>query len=291
MARLLGVLMLWLCAASAQALTVTDDRGVGVRFDQPPKRIVSLLPSLTEFVCALGACERLVGVDDYSNHPASVRTLPHVGGMEDARVETIVALRPDLVLVPQSSRALERLQSLGLKVFVAEPRTLADVERVLRLLGPVLGARDGAQVWREVEQGVAAAARELPPALRGLRVYFEVSSAPYAASEASFIGELLARIGARNIVPGTLGPFPKLNPEFVVRADPDVIMLAHDEPSARIETRPGWERMRSVQAGRICAFDAGQRDVLVRAGPGMADAARLMVNCLKGQHATGEGRR
>jgi iron complex transport system substrate-binding protein len=92
-------------------------------------------------------------------------------------------------------------------------------------------------------------------------------------------------------VPGSLGPFPKLNPEFVVRADPDVIMLAHDEPSARIETRPGWERMRSVQAGRICAFDAAQRDVLVRAGPGMADAARLMVNCLKGQHATGEGRR
>jgi iron complex transport system substrate-binding protein len=291
MARLLLVFMLWLCAASAQALTVTDDRGIAVRFDQPPQRIVSLLPSLTEFVCALGACERLVGVDDYSNHPASVRTLPHVGGMEDARVETIVALRPDLVLVPQSSRALERLQSLGLKVFVAEPRTLADVQRVLRLLGPVLGARDGAKVWREVEQGVAAAARELPPALRGLRVYFEVSSAPYAASEASFIGELLARIGARNIVPGSLGPFPKLNPEFVVRADPDVIMLAHDEPAARIETRPGWERMRAVQAGRICAFDTAQRDVLVRAGPGMADAARLMVNCLKGQHATGEGRR
>jgi iron complex transport system substrate-binding protein len=291
MLKRLLVLTLWLCAVSVQAVTVTDDRGVAVRIDQPPQRIVSLLPSLTEFVCALGACERLVGVDDYSNHPASVRALPHVGGMEDARVESIVALRPDLVLVPQSSRALERLQSLGLKVFVAEPRTLADVERVLRLLGPVLGARDGAQVWREVEQGVAAAARELPPSLRGLRVYFEVSSAPYAASETSFIGELLARVGARNIVPGSLGPFPKLNPEFVVRADPDVIMLAHDEPAARIETRPGWERMRAVQAGRICAFDAAQRDVLVRAGPGMAEAARLMVNCLKGQHPSGEGRR
>lgn len=287
MARLLLLLLLWVGAASAQPLTVTDERGVAVRFDQPPQRIVSLLPSLTEFVCALGACDRLVGVDDYSNHPAPVKAVPRVGGMEDARVETIVALKPDLVLVPQSSRALERLQSLGLKVFVAEPRTLADVERVLRLLGPVLGARDGAQVWREVEEGVAAAARELPPALRGTRVYFEVSTAPYAAGEASFIGELLARIGARNIVPASLGPFPKLNPEFVVRADPDVIMLAEDEPAARIEGRPGWQRMRAVRAGRVCAFDAAQRDVLVRAGPGMAEAARLMVQCLKGQWPSG----
>jgi iron complex transport system substrate-binding protein len=290
MAKWLLLLLLWMGAASAQALTVTDERGVAVRFDQPPQRIVSLLPSLTEFVCALGACERLVGVDDYSNHPPSVRAVPHVGGMEDARVETIVALKPDLVLVPQSSRALERLQSLGLKVFVAEPRILADVERVLRLLGPVLGARDGAQVWREVEQGVEAAARELPPSLRGTRVYFEVSTAPYAAGEASFIGELLARIGARNIVPASLGPFPKLNPEFVVRADPDVIMLAEDEPAARIEGRPGWQRMRAVRAGRVCVFDAAQRDVLVRAGPGMAEAARLMVQCLKGQWPSGVGR-
>jgi iron complex transport system substrate-binding protein len=290
MARWLLLLLLWTAAASAQALTVTDERGVAVRFDQPPQRIVSLLPSLTEFVCALGACERLVGVDDYSNHPPPVRAVPHVGGMEDARVETIVALKPDLVLVPQSSRALERLQALGLKVFVAEPRTLADVERVLRLLGPVLGARDGAQVWREVEQGVDAAARELPPSLRGTRVYFEVSTAPYAAGEASFIGELLARIGARNIVPASLGPFPKLNPEFVVRADPDVIMLAEDEPAARIEGRPGWQRMRAVRAGRVCVFDAAQRDVLVRAGPGMAEAARLMVQCLKGQWPSGTGR-
>lgn len=290
MARWLLLLLLWTAAASAQALTVTDERGVAVRFDQPPQRIVSLLPSLTEFVCALGACERLVGVDDYSNHPPPVRAVPHVGGMEDARVETIVALKPDLVLVPQSSRALERLQSLGLKVFVAEPRTLADVERVLRLLGPVLGARDGAQVWREVGQGVDAAARELPPSLRGTRVYFEVSTAPYAAGEASFIGELLARIGARNIVPASLGPFPKLNPEFVVRADPDVIMLAEDEPAARIEGRPGWQRMRAVRAGRVCVFDAAQRDVLVRAGPGMAEAARLMVQCLKGQWPSGTGR-
>jgi len=291
MARWWALLLLWLCLAPAQALTVQDDLGTAVRFERPPQRIVSLLPSLTELVCALDACQRLVGVDDYSNFPASVRALPHVGGIEDARVEAVVALQPDLVLVPTSSRALERLQGLGLKVLAVEPRTFADVQRVLALLGPLLGTRDGAQVWREIEQGLAAAARELPPALRGTSVYFEVSSAPYAAGEASFIGELLTRIGVRNIVPAALGPFPKLNPEFVVRADPDVIMLTEDGPAMGIDSRPGWQRMRAVRAGRVCAFSRAEGDVLVRPGPRMADGARLMVQCLRGSLREGGARR
>jgi iron complex transport system substrate-binding protein len=264
---------------ACRAVTVTDDRGAAITIAQPPQRIVSLLPSLTEFTCALGACQRLVAVDDYSNFPASVRALPHVGGLEDARIETIVALKPDLVLAPTSSRALDRLQALGLTVLALEPRTFADVQRVLALLGPVLGTRDPQAVWRGIEQGVQAAARELPPALRGTTVYFEVSSVPYAAGEASFIGELLARIGARNIVPAALGPFPKLNPEFIVRADPQVIMLSENEAS-RLATRPGWQRMRALREGRVCTFDRAEGDVLVRAGPRMAEGARLMVRCL-----------
>src|SRR5690349_12315544 len=166
-----GALLLLAGAASVHALQVVDDRGTRVDFAQPPQRIVSLLPSLTEFVCALQACGRLVGVDDYSNHPASVRGLPHVGGLEDARIESIVALQPDLVLAPTSSRALDRLQALGLKVLALEPRTFGDVRRVLSLLGPVLGTRDATAIWRSIEQDLASASRELPAALRGTRVY------------------------------------------------------------------------------------------------------------------------
>lgn len=281
MHRWLLLVLVWV-AGAAQALQVTDDNGRRVDFAAPPQRIVSLLPSLTEFVCALDACGRLVGVDDFSNFPASVRALPHVGGLEDARVETIVALKPDLVLAATSSRALERLQSLGLKVLALEPRTLADVQRVLGVLGPLLAAHDAGAVWRDIEQGLDRAARELPPALRGTRVYFEVSNAPHGASEASFIGELLARVGVRNVVPGSLGPFPQLNPEFVVRADPQVIMLVGDE-AARLAARPGWQRLRAVREGRVCGFSPAEADVLVRAGPRLAGAARLMVRCLRGE--------
>jgi iron complex transport system substrate-binding protein len=284
------LLLLSLFALPSHAVTVTDDRGARITIPAPPQRIVSLLPSLSELVCALDACQRLVGVDDYSNFPASVRALPHVGGLEDARIESILALKPDLVLSPTSSRALERLEALGLKVVAVEPRTFADVQRVLALLGPVLAAGDPQAVWRGIEQGVAAAARELPPALRGTTVYIEVSSVPYAAGEASFIGELLARIGGRNIVPAALGPFPKLNPEFIVRADPQMIMVAQDE-AAQLASRPGWHRIRALREGRICTFNRNDSDVLVRAGPRMAEGARLMVRCLQGPNAGGAAAR
>ncbi|MDB5752235.1 MAG: transporter substrate-binding protein, partial [Ramlibacter sp.] len=181
-ARALALLLALALFAPVHALTVTDDRGQQLAIGRPPQRIVSLLPSLTEMVCALDACARLVGVDDYSNFPASVRALPHLGGLEDARIESVVALRPDLVLTPTSSRALDRLQALGLNVLALEPRTFADVERVLGVLGPVLAARDAGSAWRQIQQGVDAAAAALPSARRGTSVYFEVGSGPYAAS-------------------------------------------------------------------------------------------------------------
>lgn len=269
-------------ALQARAMQVTDDRGVALDLPQPPARIVTLLPSLTEVVCELGACERLVGVDNYSNWPPSVRKLPRLGGLEDANIEAIVALKPDLVLMGYSSRSMGRLESLGIKVMSLEPENLPDLRRVWGQVGEALAANNAQQLWERLQAGVDAAARSLPAPLRGTTVYFEVNSGPYAASEASFIGELLARIGAANVVPGLLGPFPKLNPEFVVRADPQVIMIS-DRNAQALKDRPGWDRIRAVRAGRVCMFTPEQGDMLVRPGPRMAAAAGLMVDCLQGR--------
>jgi len=276
------LIVLWALALQAQALQVTDDRGVAVDLPQPPQRIVSLLPSLTEMVCELGACDRLVGVDNYSNWPAAVQKLTRVGGLEDANIEIIVSLRPDVVLLSVSSRALARLEGLGLKVVALEPKTLADVHRVMGRVGQVLQVPGAPALWERIDNGVNLAAQGLPAALRGTRVYFEVNSGPYAASESSFIGEMLARIGAVNVVPGKLGPFPKLNPEFVVRADPQVIMIS-DRNAQALKDRPGWGGIRAIRDGRVCMFTPAQGDVLVRPGPRMAEAAQLMVQCLQGR--------
>ena len=272
----------WLLAAgSVQALQVTDDRGVVVTFARAPQRIVSLLPSLTESVCALGQCRRLVGVDRYSNYPESVQALPQVGGGLDPNLEAVVALKPDVVLMATSAPVGERLQSLGIKVIALEPKTHADVRRVLEAIGRLLEVNDAAQVWRNIEAGMLAAVRSLPPGADRTRVYFEVNSAPYAASESSFIGETLSRLGVKNIVPGNLGPFPKLNPEFVVRANPDVIMVG-DRSYAGLQGRPGWPGIRAIREGQVCVFTAAQADVVVRPGPRMAESAQIMARCLLG---------
>ena len=279
LAILLALVLAMATLAQAEPIRVVDDKGRPVTLPQPPQRIVSLLPSLTETVCALGACERLVGVDRYSNWPAQVAQLPVVGGGLDPNIEAIVALRPDVVLMATSSRAQARLESLGVPVVALEPKTYADVQRVLGKVGQVLGVQDAQRVWRVIDAGVQAAAQSLPASARGTRVYFEVNSGPYAAGPSSFIGETLARLGAGNIVPAALGPFPKLNPEFVVRAEPDLIMVGARSAEG-LATRPGWSQMRALREGRLCRFDAAQSDVLIRPGPRMAEAARLMAGCL-----------
>lgn len=267
------------CALQAQALQVTDDRGVTVTFAQSPQRIVSLLPSLTETVCELGQCQRLIGVDRYSNYPASVLALPKTGGGLDPNIEAVVALKPELVLLSVSSRASERLEALGLKVVALEPKTHADVRRVLETVGQLLEVPDAQRVWRVIDASVLAAAQSLPAGVKHTRVYFEVSPSPHGAGEASFIGETMLRLGVKNIVPASMGVFPKLNPEFVVRANPDLIMVG-ERNALGMAQRPGWGNIRAIRAQRICVFSPEQSDVLVRPGPRMALGARLMAQCL-----------
>lgn len=279
-----------LCAAAClaqAAVQVTDERGVLVTFETPPQRIVSVLPSLTESVCALGACARLVGVDRYSNWPAQVKSLPKVGGGLDLNIESIVALKPDVVLAATSSRVGERLQSLGLKVLMFEPQKHVDVQRALLVLGQMIepqtsqdaGMAHAQRVWRAMDVGVQAAAQTLSASAKKSSVYFEVDRTPYAAGEASFIGETLTRLGVHNIVPAALGAFPKINPEFVVRANPDVIILSARH-AAELAQRPGWAMMHAVKKRRICELSAEQADVVVRSGPRMAEAATILAQCI-----------
>lgn len=266
-------------AAHAQA-SLRDDRGHSVQFERPPQRIVSLLPSLTESVCALQACDRLVGVDRYSNWPSAVEKLPRLGGLDDAQVERIVALRPDVVLAARSARVTERLEGLGLRVIALESQSHADVQRTLQLLAAMLGTpARGEALWAEIQRDLQTAAARVPAPQRGRKVYFEIASAPYAAGASSFIGETLARLGLGNIVPAELGPFPKLNPEHVVRLQPDIVMAAQRELSA-MPARPGWQALRALAQRQECGFDAEGYEMLIRPGPRLGRSAQRLADCL-----------
>ena len=109
-------------APDSGAVTLIDDRGIAVKLNQKPLRIVTLLPSLGEIVCELQACDRLVGVDRYSNWPDRVKSLPKLGGLDDTHLEALVKLKPDLVLLARSSRITQRLESLGIAVMALEPQ-------------------------------------------------------------------------------------------------------------------------------------------------------------------------
>jgi iron complex transport system substrate-binding protein len=274
--------LLLAAAALAQPIVVRDDRGIEHRFAAPPQRIVTMLPSLTEAAWALGVGPRLVGVDRYSNWPAQIASLPRLGGMDDAHIEAIVALKPDVVLASTSSRAMERLQALGLRVVRLRSDSHEDARRTLQLIAQLLGTPEAAaRVWAGMQREIDAAAANVPPALRGRRVYFELGGGPYAAGTTSFIGETLARLGMDNIVPAALGPFPKLNPEFVVRARPDIIMGLQGEQAALLR-RPGWDGLAALRERQLCGFDAAQYDILVRPGPRMGAGAALLADCLAG---------
>ncbi len=280
-----GVLALlpWLGAAAlaAEPVVLQDDGGQTLTLPRPAQRVVTLLPSLTETVCALRACERLVGTDRHSDWPASVKALPKLGGLEDTQVERLVALKPDLVLVARSSRALQRLRALGLPVLALEPQNAADTARVIGTVAAALGQADeGRALQQRLTQRLADAAARVPPAWRGRALYVEVASTPYAAGEASFIGETLRALALGNIVPAALGPFPQLNPEFVLRAQPALVVVPR-RVADELPRRPGWGRLEAVAAGRVCALDAEPWNALVRPGPRAAEAAEALVDCLQ----------
>lgn len=265
-----------------QAVVVKDDRHIEVTIQEVPKRIVSLLPSLTETVCALDQCQKLVGVDRYSNWPESLQSLPKLGGGIDPNIESVVALKPDLVLMAASARGADRLRALGLKVLVLEPSSHADVLRVMRTIALALDVPQTKAnlVWQTIDASVTQIAQSLPKEVRGKRIYFEVSPVPYGAGETSFIGETLSRLGMKNILPASMGSFPKVNSEWVVRQQPDVIMMSEGSAVA-MSDRPGWGALNAIRRQNICVFTPQEGDVLVRPGPRMAEAAQLMAKCLR----------
>ena len=247
----------------------------------PPTRLITLLPSLAETVCALDACDLLVAVDRYADWPAQVQGLPRVGGMDDAVVERIVALKPDWVLAATSTRAVERLRGLGLKVTTFDSDTHEQVHDSIQRIALALNRpAAGERVWQRIQAEIDQAARQVPNAWKGATVYFEADTSPYAAGEASFVGQTLARLGLHNIAPAALGAFPRLNPEAVVRAQPSVIMML-DRHTRDLPQRPGWKQLRALQGGKVCAFAQADYDVLIRPGPRMGEAAQRMAQCLQ----------
>jgi iron complex transport system substrate-binding protein len=274
---------LLISAGASAEITVRDDLQREVTIPRPAQRIITMLPSLTEIVCALGACEKIIATDRFSNWPASVNRLPKAGDLDDASIELIVSLKPDLVLISSAQRISARLGELGIVTFALNPQSYADEERAVVRTGQLLGVPGEAAVLnaatrsRILSIGAEAVARRHGASPR---VYFEIDRTPYAAAPESYIGELLARLGTHNIVAEGLGAFPRLNSEYVVRHDPDILFVSPAD-AAGLALRPGWGALHAVQDRHICSFSPEIEATIMRPGPRIADGMQAMAGCIE----------
>jgi iron complex transport system substrate-binding protein len=249
-----------------------------------PQRIVSLAPSLTETLFALGLGERVVGVTDYCDYPAEARSKTRVGGIINPSVEAIVILAPDLVLITREGNrreTMEALERLGVPVFAVNTNELADVFRVIRHLGELAGVPErGRRLAADLEQQSAAIAEAIRP-YPARRVLFLVWLQPVVSiGRNSFIEGLLQSSGAESIAEASAQPWPHLSIEEILRSEPEFILIPRSSSFAPTRAQllrlPGWRALKAVRAGRIVYLPAS----VERPGPRLIEVQDVIARAI-----------
>jgi iron complex transport system substrate-binding protein len=268
-------------ALASSPVVMTDDRGVSVRLAEPPRRVVSLAPNLTEIVFLLGQEEKLVGVTRYCNYPPRAAALPRIGGIVDPDVERIVAADPDLLLCTTDGNPKERVQILeemGIPCFAVGPQNLEaifkTIERVGALLGvPGKGLKEAGALRVRAER-VSRVRRAPSP-----RVLFVVSTSPViAAGTGTFLDELVRTTGGKNAAGGFAGRYPRLSVEDLLAVTPDIIFVAAmagvEEFSPSVSR---WSEIPAFRNGDVVTLDG---DLVTRPGPRMVTALEKVAEVL-----------
>jgi iron complex transport system substrate-binding protein len=242
-------------------------------------RVVSLVPSVTEIVYAVGAGKTLVGNTNQCDFPEAAESVYKVGDFMSPDIERIVALRPGLVFLtlPMHGQLLEKLKEMKVPVYVSRPADIQAVFKEIDTVAQLLGRKASG------ESLVATMRRRLDsvPAFADTpRVYAEISGTPLmTAGGGTFINELLGRAGGRNVFQSSVQEYPVVDPEAVLAADPEVILLLHPDMSARdVALRIGWGGISAVRHGRI--YDKLDEDLLFRPGPRIVDGVALLAELL-----------
>lgn len=266
-------------APGDSAISVTDPTGRAVSLDGPARRVVSMMPAMTEWIIAMGAADRLVARTDYDDH-SEIAHLPSVGGGLTPSIEWLANRRPDLVIAwpdAPSRSVVSRLEQVGIPVYAAPVESIEEAMSVAADLGTLLGeSAAAARAMAGVRAGLdsvrsAVAGRDRPAVL-----YLIGMDPLMAAGPGTFIDELITLAGGRNVLHDLRTPWPQLSLEEVVRRAPAVIIVGSariDDPDALLRDRPGWREVPAVRGGAVHAVDPDRAN---RPGPGLDDtAARL----------------
>lgn len=277
-------------SAAAYPLTLKDDLGREVKIAQQPKRIVSLAPSITEVLFAVGAGPQVVGITKYCNYPPDAAQGREIVGGFSAKslsVEKIIGLKPDLVIAGGATHkpVSEALEAAGVPVFNFEPKDFAGVYANILAAGALTGNQAQAEqvvaAMKARIEKVSAATAGIPQDQR-VKVFYEVWDEPLmTAGPTTFIGQLIELAAGVNIFADVKEQYPTVSSEAVVARKPDVILgpSSHGEglTAAKIGARPGWSELAAVKAGRIVIIDG---DIISRPGPRLADALEAVARGL-----------
>jgi iron complex transport system substrate-binding protein len=259
---------------------ITDDFGDTVRVDRTPRRIVSLNPTTTELLYAIGAGDRLVGRTTYDRLPAAVQAVPDLGPGLRPNVEAVLAARPDLVILYASNDnrdAARRLRAAGVPTASYKVDRVADFARVTTILGSLTGDTAAARVTVDTVGATLARTLAQTSALRHPRTFWILWENPLlAVGGGSWLNEMLTVAGARNVYDSLPAPSPAVSFEDLLRRDPDVI-LASVTMRGRMLTDPRWRTLRAVREGRVLVFDTTiVNGPSARVGSSAVSLARLL---------------
>jgi iron complex transport system substrate-binding protein len=296
---LLLVVLLTACAPSATStstalsteLTFTDDLGRVVSLPAPAQSIVSMAPSNTEVLFAVGAGSQVVGRDLFSDYPTEAVSVQDIGGSwGEYNLEAILALQPDLVLAQGGGfnppELIASLEDLGLTVFVLpNPTTLEEMYANLETVGALTGhSSEAAALVESLTARVAAVDAAILPISYQPSVYYELDASnpasPYTAGAGTFVDQLISRAGGYNIGSALEGLWTPISMEDLLVADPTIILLgdaAYGETPEKVSARPGWDALIAIQNGQVFAFDD---NLVSRPGPRLVDGLEALVEIL-----------
>ena len=271
-----AALALAAAAASAHALQVVDDRGTTISLERPPDRIVSLSPHLAEIAFAAGAGAKLVGVSTYTRHPPEAERLPVVASYGRVDVERLIALRPQLVLAWKSGNPalqIARLEALGVPVLVTETRSLADIPRVVRLVGTLAGSADVAETQARRFESELADLRGRYAGERRIAVFLEVWHSPMLTVNGEhLVSDALRLCGGRNVFAGVKPLTSLVSREQLLAARPEAIVTTGPGEETPLAWR-GLELVAAVRYHRIYPMDP---DLLYDQGPRFLEGVRAL---------------
>lgn len=265
---------------------IEDSFGNKVTIEEEPMKIVSLAPNNTEVLFALGLGDKVVGVTSYCDYPEEAKTKEVVGDFQGNNLEKIIELEPDLVLIYGSGNEEENkvLNDAGIKVLGFMPETIESVMKDIETVGKAVGKSKEAA---EIIQAMNNKKNEILDKVKGqeeIKVFYEIWHDPLmAAGKGSFMDELIALAGGKNIAEDAEGAYPQYDLEQLVERDPEIYLAAQDMPDKTVESikaRPGFDSISAIKNDRVYVFEGNEANLVSRPGPRIIETLEVIAKAI-----------